>query len=371
MTGRARVDVVGIRPVEPVAAVRAVPVIGVGALALTARVRDDVGAVGPIGPPPTLPTISRPAVLSLYAVLVVIWSSTWVAIKFGLEETPALLGAGVRFVFAGVALLAIGAALRRPLRTDWWLAGILGLLPFAVGYGLVYSSERWIPSGLAAVLFGVMPIYVAVLAALLLKDEQLHARLFVGLAIALAGLAVAFGESIDLGDQEHAALGAIFAVVAPLAAAMGNVAIKRRGTGLDAIVLNGWAMAGGGLLLLAASAPIEDWGDAVWTPQAIAAIGYLAIPGSMVGFVVLTRLLGELPAVTMSYIPLIIPFGALLFGWALYDEPLTAASLAGAALVAGGLLLARSGRVTRTPVPPPVLAGDAGSRRRPRIRTGR
>jgi len=264
-----------------------------------------------------------------------------VAIKFGLEDTPALLGAGVRFVLAGVGLLAIGALLRRPLRTDWWLASILALLPFAVSYGLVYSSERFIPSGLAAVLFGVMPIYVAVLAALLLKDEPLHPRLFGGLGLALAGLVVAFGESIDLGDEERAGLGAILAVIAPLCAAAGNIAIKRRGSGLDAIVLNGWAMGLGGLLLLAGSAVIETWADAVWSPQAVAAIAYLAIPGSMVAFVVLTRLLGELPAVTMSYIPLIIPFGALLFGWSLYDESLTLSSVAGAALVAAGLLLAQ------------------------------
>lgn len=285
--------------------------------------------------------MSRPAILSLYALLVTIWSSTWVAIKFGLEDTPPLLGAGIRFFLAGVGLLILAAVLRRSLRTDWLLVAILALLPFAVSYGLVYWSEQYIPSGLAAVLFGVMPIYVALLAAALLKDEPVHGRLFLGLGVALAGLAVAFGESIDLGHEEHALLGAIAGVSAPLAAALGNVSIKRRGAKLDAVVLNGWAMGFGGLLLLLGSAFAETWADARWTAQAVGAIAYLAILGSAVGFVVLTRLLQELPAVKMSYIPLIIPFGALGFGWALYDEPLTVLSLAGAALVAGGLLVAQ------------------------------
>jgi drug/metabolite transporter (DMT)-like permease len=97
----------------------------------------------------------------------------------------------------------------------------------------------------------------------------------------------------------------------------------------------------GGLLLLLVSALSETWGDARWTGQAIGAIAYLAIPGSAVGFVVLTRLLQELSAVTMSYIPLLIPFGALFFGWVLYDEPLTALALLGAGLVACGLLVAQ------------------------------
>ena len=285
--------------------------------------------------------MSRPAILSLYALLVTIWSSTWVAIKFGLEDTPALMGAGIRFFLAGVGLLVLAAAMRRRLRTDWLLIAILAVLPFAASYGLVYWSEQYIPSGLAAVLFGVMPIYVALLAAVLLKEEEVHRRLFLGLGVALAGLVVAFGESIDLGHEERALLGAIAGVSAPLCAALGNVAIKRRATGLDVIVLNGWAMGFGGLLLLAVSAFTETWADARWTGQAIGAIAYLAILGSAVGFVVLTKLLQELPAVKMSYIPLIIPFGALGFGWALYDEPLTTLAVAGAALVAGGLLLAQ------------------------------
>lgn len=285
--------------------------------------------------------MSRPAILSLYAMLVVIWSSTWVAIKFGLEDTPALLGAGIRFFLAGVALLLIALAMRRSLRADWLLVAILAVLPFAASYGLVYWSEKYIPSGLAAVLFGVMPIYVALLAAALLEDEPVHRRLFGGLGIALAGLVVAFGESIDLGHEEHAVLGAVAGVSAPLCAALGNVAIKRRGAKADAVVLNGWAMGFGGLLLLTVSAFTETWGEARWTGQAFGAIAYLAILGSAVGFVVLTKLLQVLPAVKMSYIPLIIPFGALVFGWSLYDEPLTLLAVLGAALVATGLLVAQ------------------------------
>ena len=73
--------------------------------------------------------MSRGAALSLYALLVLIWSSTWVAIKIGLEDAPALLGAGVRFALAGVLLLGFAAARRRPLKTDRLLALILGLLP--------------------------------------------------------------------------------------------------------------------------------------------------------------------------------------------------------------------------------------------------
>jgi drug/metabolite transporter (DMT)-like permease len=174
-----------------------------------------------------------------------------------------------------------------------------------------------------------------------LADEPLNARLLAGIAVAIGGLALAFGESLALGDARWALLAASACALAPLASAIGNVAIKRRGQRLDPIALNGWAMLGGGALLLVTSAPTEDWGTAALTGHSAGSIAYLAVIGSAVPFVILTRLLRELPAVTVSYITLLLPFGALSFGAALYDERITIAALAGALLVASGLVIAQ------------------------------
>jgi drug/metabolite transporter (DMT)-like permease len=285
--------------------------------------------------------MSRAAVWSLYGLLVVIWSSTWVAIKVGLEDTPPLLGAGVRVALAGAGLLLVARARGRSLRTDRVLVGVLAALPFAAAYGLIYWGEQYVPSGLAAVLFGVLPIYVALIASVALQDEPLRARLLGGVALALAGLVVAFGESVALGDARYAVAGAIACVVAPLGAAIGNVTTKRRAGGVDAMVVNGWAALGGGALLLAASLVSEHWGDASWTAQAVGSIAYLAAIGTALAFVTLMRLLVELPAVTISFIALLLPFGALMFGFVVYDEPLTLAELAGAGLVAAGIAVAQ------------------------------
>ncbi len=284
--------------------------------------------------------MSRPVVWSLYAGLVFIWSSTWVAIKIGLEDLPPLLGAGIRFAIAGLGLLVIARLMGRPLRTDPRLAAVLALAPFAAAYGLIYWGEQYVPSGLAAVLFGVMPLYSAVLAAMLLAGEPLRARLLLGIAVALAGLSLAFGETLELGEGRFALAAAIACAIAPFASAIGNVSIKRSGGALDAVVLNGWAMLAGGALLLAVSALSEAW-EVTWSARAVGSIAYLAVIGSAVPFVTLTILLRELPAVTMSYITLLLPFGALAFGAALYDEPVTLPAVAGAALVACGLLVAQ------------------------------
>ena len=290
----------------------------------------------------------------LYGLLVLIWSSTWVGIKIGLEDAPALLGAGVRFALAGVVLLIVAAVQRRSLRTDWVLTGVLALAPFAFAYGLVYWGEQYVPSGLAAVLFGVLPLYTALIGAVLLPDEPLRAPLLVGVLIAIAGLALAFLESIELGAAEKAAIGATALALSPLGAAVGGIAQKLRAAELDAVVLNGWAMLLGGLLLLAVSAVGEDWGEFAWTAESVGSILYLAIFGSAITFVTLTVLLRHISAMAVAFLAMLLPFGALIFGAALYDESITVRAVGGAVLVAAGLFVAQSSRRRRAeeaPVP--------------------
>jgi drug/metabolite transporter (DMT)-like permease len=285
--------------------------------------------------------VSRPLVWTLYAALVLVWSSTWVVIAVGLEDIAPFFGAGIRFSLAGVGLLVAATALRRPLRTDWLLSATVGLLPFATTYGLIYWAEQYVTSGLTSVLFGVLPLYVALMAAITLPSEPLRPRLLAGVGIALGGLVVAFSQSLDLGTGEHTALATLAVILCPIASAVGNVAIKKRGATVDPLVMNGWAMLGGGLVLLAVSAPTEDWGATVWSLESIGSIVYLAALGTGFTFVTLTVLLRELPAVTVSFVSMIIPFGALALGALVRDEEVTALAVGGALLVVAGIAVAQ------------------------------
>lgn len=300
--------------------------------------------------------MSRTAVIGLYVGLVIIWSSTWVAIKIGLEDCPPLLGAGIRFAAAGLVLLGFAVVRGRSLRTDVTLAAILALMPFAFAYGLVYWGEQHIPSGLAAVLFGVMPLYTAFLGAVLLPDQPLRGPLVVGILIAIGGLALAFAESAASGDPELAIAGAAALALAPLGASVGNISLKLRAGELDAVSLNGWGMLGGGMLLLIASGVGENWGDAALTAESVGSITYLALIGSAVPFVALAVLLRHISAQATSFLAMMLPFGALIFGAALYSEAITLRALAGAALVAVGLLIAQALPVRRG------LFGEVGVR---------
>jgi len=284
--------------------------------------------------------VPRSLVWILYAGCVLVWSSTWVVIAVGLDGVAPFLGAGIRFALAGLGVLLAARLTGRSLGTDWRLSAIVGVLPFATTYGLIYWAEQYVPSGLTAVLFGVLPLYMALLAAALLPDEPLRGRLVAGMAVAIGGLALAFGQSLHLGG-EHAALAALAVIVSPLASAAGNVAIKRRGGRVDPLAMNGWAMLTGGLLLLAVSALAEDWGATTWSADSVFSILYLAAFGTGFTFVTLTVLIRELPAVTTSFIALIIPFGALALGALVRGEQVTAPAVAGAVLVAAGIAVAQ------------------------------
>jgi drug/metabolite transporter (DMT)-like permease len=185
------------------------------------------------------------------------------------------------------------------------------------------------------------------MAGVMLPDEPLNGRLVAGVLIAIAGLALAFMESVELGSEERAAIGAAALALSPLGAAVGGIAQKLRAARLDAVVLNGWAMLGGGLLLVPASALGESWGEFAWTAESIGSILYLALFGSAIAFVALTVLLRHLSVLGTSFISMLLPFGALVFGALLYDEAITVRAIAGAALVAAGLLLAQWSRRTR------------------------
>jgi drug/metabolite transporter (DMT)-like permease len=110
----------------------------------------------------------------------------------------------------------------------------------------------------------------------------------------------------------------------------------------------------GGLLLLAVSAVGEDWGEFAWTAESVGSILYLAIFGSAITFVTLTVLLRHISAMAVAFLAMLLPFGALIFGAALYDESITVRAVGGAVLVAAGLFVAQSSRRRRAeeaPVP--------------------
>jgi drug/metabolite transporter (DMT)-like permease len=292
---------------------------------------------------------------SLFALLCLIWGSTWLVIKIGYGGLGPFNVAALRFLLASALMAALVPVLgaRWPRgREQWSVVLVVGVFLFAADYGLIYWAEQWLDSGLTAVLFAVMPILTAVAAHVYLPAEPLTSRRIGGALLAFAGVVALFGDSLRF---DAGLLWPMAAIVASAAcAAVASVFTKRHGAALHPAALNAPAMMVGALLLVGLSLAT---GDGLALPRDRTgwwAVIYLAVLGSVVTFLIFFRLLKTLEATTMSYIAIVTPVIALVLGWLVRDERLTLWSLAGGLLVLAGVGLALTAN----------RAAAAGGRRR-------
>jgi drug/metabolite transporter (DMT)-like permease len=298
-------------------------------------------------------TPTRPLAAATLTLLVAIWGTTWAAIRIGLQGIPPLTGVALRFGLAGVLLwltaLALGLRgerLRAPV--PLWVAH--GLLTFGVSYGLVYWAEQWVPSGLAAVLFATVPLFVAVLAHVALPGERLRPLAALGLALGFFGVAVVFSEDFAALIGPRVAFAGAVMLLAPLSSAVSQIVVKRWGTSIHPVPLNAGAMVIAAACVGLLAAVVEGDRPVVFTPATVGSLLYLAVIGTAITFTLYFWLLRHMKATTLSLIAYTIPLVALVVGAAAFDEPVTWRVLAGAGLVIGGTALASwQGRVIRRP----------------------
>jgi drug/metabolite transporter (DMT)-like permease len=292
----------------------------------------------------------RPSRLVTYAslsLLVLIWGTTWAAIRVGLAGIPPLAGVAIRFGLAAAVLLLLtpffGVRLGRdPMERRLWVAN--AALTFCISYGILYWAEQWVPSGLAAVLFATFPLMVALFAHLLLPGERLTPAGSVGILVGFAGVAVIFSEDFSRLGGPHVGKAAALLLLSPFTSALGAVSVKRWGKEVHPLSITAVPMAITALAMGGMAALFERGRPFVLDRPALLAVLYLALVGSAVSFTLYFWLLARLPATALSLINYIIPVVAVAVGTLWLHEPLTARIVAGAALVIVGVALALRAR---------------------------
>jgi drug/metabolite transporter (DMT)-like permease len=277
-------------------------------------------------------------VAALYALICLIWGSTWLFIKVGLVGVPPFLAAGLRFLISaglvGAILLARGGPLRLT-RDDKICILSLGVLVFWLDYAAVYWAELYISSGLTAVLFSTMPLMTALLSAFWMRSETLTARKVAGILIGVGGTGLLFWPEERLGVMQ--ALGMLSTLAGSLCAAVNLVMLKRYAKHSDPTVLNFFGMAIGAVALLAMSAALERRAPVTWTRANVVALVYLAVFGSVVAFSAYYYLIKRLDATIVSLTTLIIPIVALVLGRMFLNETVTPMAVAGIVTILAGI----------------------------------
>lgn len=277
----------------------------------------------------------------VWLILALIWGSTWLFIKLGLDANlPPFTFAGIRFVIAAIILLIVIAIRRRPLPTDgrdWALIAGTGVLAFGINYGLLFWGEHRTSSGLAAILQTIIPVFGLILAHLHLPEERITWPKFIGVVLGIAGVAIIFSNQMETGGPS-AFQGSVAIVVGAFGAAYSNVLIKSRGGGLDYAVLAGGQMVFGLVPLLIIGIVFE--GNPLklrWTPLALLSLFYLAIVGSVIAFLLYYWLVRHMEVTKTMLIALFTPLLAVSLGMLVRGEELTWRIAAGGACIMAGI----------------------------------
>ena len=286
----------------------------------------------------------------LITVMCLIWGSTWIVVKKGVEDLPPFTAATLRMGLAGIAMAGVAAALARResgTKPPLWLSATMGIGNFAITYGIVYWASEILPSGVIALLWAVFPMMMAIAGHFYLDGEKLQPRQWLGFLMGFAGVFVLQGDLENfrsVADDPDATvftgpMVALIVLLSPLAACVATAVIKKHGANVSSNLLNRDGLLISTIPLLALWLAFERDTSFEWTGFGIFSIGYLAIVGTVVTFGIYYYLLRYAPAYKLSLIAFITPAIAMLMGTIFGDETLSSQILGGAGCILVGVLL--------------------------------
>lgn len=286
----------------------------------------------------------RLKVILAFALVYILWGSTYLAIGVAVDHVPPPMMGASRFITAGLLMLAwrkisghsIAVSGAELLRLT-----VIGTLLLVTSNVVLGWAEQMIPTGLAALLIAITPLWFLLLERLSHKGERFSARAILGIAFGLAGVAVLMWPKLRLG----LALGhrEIFGMALVLAAsfswATGSVLSKRWHVNVDAYGASGWEMLMAGIVNLAVGTILGEPTRTHWDRDAVIAIGYLVIAGSLVGFTAYVWLLKNVATSKVATYAYVNPIVAVFLGWSIRHESIDAWMFAGSVIIVASVIL--------------------------------
>lgn len=280
--------------------------------------------------------------LVLFVALAVLWGTSFIAIEVGLAVLPPALFAALRYDVAGAVLFGYGlfaAEDWRPRGRDEWVVVAVGAtLLIGAHFALLFSGQRYVTSGVAAIVLSLSPILTPLFAWSMLPEERLDAGGFLGVSFGLVGTVVIALSSGSVGGQ---LAGVVSLFLAAVSWAFGTVLVKRLPGNPPVVPMQSWMMLLGAGLLHVVSPVLGEPGLAsvAWSPLVVAALLFLAVLCSAAGFIIYFVLLDRIGAVEINLVSYAVPVVAALSGWALLGERIGAATVTGFLFILTGFAL--------------------------------
>jgi len=305
----------------------------------------------------TTASASRWKIVVAFALVYVFWGSTYLGIRIAVEQIPPAVMCAARFLIAGVVMLAYCALTGRRIIFSvhelWHLAAV-GILLLMGGNLTVSYAELIVPSGLAALLIAVSPIWFLAIDSLLLGDHHISRRGKIGIIIGIAGVVVLIwpdllqstSHSNSLGHRELWWMLAI--QLGSLSWAFGSVLSKKWQTAVsDPFSATAWQVTFAGIGTLIFALLVEKPSSITWTYRGVGAILYLVVCGSWIGYTAYIWLLQHVPTSKVSTYAYVNPVVAMFLGWLVLHERIDRYIAIGSAIIIASVVLVTSAKVSK------------------------
>jgi drug/metabolite transporter (DMT)-like permease len=308
-----------------------------------------------------LPSSTKSRIAIAFALVYLIWGSTYLAIHVaGLYIAPPLVGALRTLISAAILAafcLARGISLRMPRRVAWQLS-LVGILFMSANNVLLIWGETKVPSGYASLVIAMIPIMVALMETALPGGETLNLRGWLGTCLGAVGmfslvwpsLHAAAGASPSDSDRRGIA-GFLILVLAALSFAIGSVLSRRFHFKVDTFAATTWQIGSASVVNLIIAIAAGNFQTAVWTTGGIVSVLYLATFGSVVGLTAYVYLLKHVPVTKVSTYAFVNPVIAVLIGVVTLHERLAPAEILGMVIILISVATVILSRTKASPVP--------------------
>jgi drug/metabolite transporter (DMT)-like permease len=288
-------------------------------------------------------------VILAFGLVYLFWGSTYLAIDIAVQTIPPALMCGIRFSIAGTVMLAVCAATGRKVLyspKQIVLAATAGLLLLMGGNLTLSFAELAVPSGLAALIIAITPLWFLVLDSLLLGHHRISGRGKAGLALGILGLFILFWPELQAGTLGHRELWASVSLLfGSFSWALGSVLSKRWQTGMDVFSATAWQVVAAGLGCILFALFAGDLSHVTWTARGLGAVAYLVVCGSWIGYTAYIWLIANVPTSKVSTYAYVNPVVAVFLGWLVLHERVDRFILAGSAIVVLSVVLVNSAKV--------------------------
>ncbi len=292
---------------------------------------------------------ARWKILLAFAIIYFVWGSTFLAIRVGVHEVPPFLLASMRFSVAGLVLCGwmLVRGERPPSLRQWASASAMAVLIFVLDYGLLFWAEQRVPSGLAAVMMAMTPVYMALSEILLLRTQKLTLRLAIALLIGIGGVVVLTSSSLRLSGAPVDRVGAIALIIASVTWSIASALSRKLPLPESKVMSSGAQMLAGGLLLAVTSASLGEFRG--FHPAAVStgawlALLYLIVAGSIIGFTAYVWLLHHESPTKVGTYAYVNPLVAVVVGYFFAGEALGLRTVVGTLCVLSSVIV-----ITTTP----------------------